>query len=233
MKLSIVVPVYNERDLLPDVLRRIRQAKMPSEISALEIVLVDDRSTDGTREWLCTLNPETDDIVVRLHDSNRGKGAALRTGFAAATGDILVVQDADLEYDPAEIAAIITPILDGRADAVFGTRFLGQAHRVLYYWHAVGNWLLTSLSNMLSNINLTDMECCYKAFRRDVLTQLTLREERFGFEPEVTAKVARLGCRIFEVPISYSGRTYAEGKKIGWRDGISALRCIVRYNLFG
>jgi glycosyltransferase involved in cell wall biosynthesis len=157
----------------------------------------------------------------------------LRTGFAAATGTFVIVQDADLEYDPREIATLLEPLLDGRADVVFGTRFLGHTHRVLYYWHSVGNWLLTTLSNMLSNVNLTDMECCYKAFRREVLERIELKEDRFGFEPEITAKVARLGCRIYEVPVSYSGRTYAEGKKINWKDGFSALRCILQYNLLG
>ena len=231
MKLSIVIPVYNERSLLPQVLERVEAASLPEGL-VLEIVVVDDRSTDGTREWLEQRVARRPNITLCLHERNAGKGAALRTGFGAATGDIVLVQDADLEYDPAEYPQLLAPLLDGRADVVFGTRFLGQTHRVLYYWHSVGNWLLTTLSNMLSNVNLSDMECCYKAFRTDVLRRITLVENRFGFEPEITAKVARLGCRIYEVSVSYSGRTYAEGKKIGWRDGFSALRCILKYNLF-
>ncbi len=230
MKLSIVIPVYNERSLLPQVLERVEAASLPEGL-VLEIVVVDDRSTDGTREWLEQRVARRPNITLCLHERNAGKGAALRTGFGAATGDIVLVQDADLEYDPAEYPQLLAPLLDGRADVVFGTRFLGQTHRVLYYWHSVGNWLLTTLSNMLSNVNLSDMECCYKAFRTDVLRRITLVENRFGFEPEITAKVARLGCRIYEVSVSYSGRTYAEGKKIGWRDGFSALRCILKYNL--
>jgi glycosyltransferase involved in cell wall biosynthesis len=232
MKLSIVIPVYNERDLAPQALARIEAAPLPEGVTR-EIVLVDDCSTDGTRDWLREFAGVRPEVVLKLHEQNAGKGAALRTGFAAATGDLVIVQDADLEYDPREIAGVLEPLLDGRADAVFGTRFLGHTHRVLYYWHSVGNWLLTMLSNMLSNVNLTDMECCYKAFRRDVLQRITLVENRFGFEPEITAKVARLGCRIYEVPVSYSGRTYAEGKKINWKDGFSALRCILKYNLLG
>ena len=230
MKLSIVVPVYNERALLPTVVERVTEVALPDGLDR-ELVLVHDRSTDGSREWLEDLARERPDVIVRFHEVNRGKGAALRTGFAAARGDVVVVQDADLEYDPNEFVRLLQPIVDGRADVVFGTRFLGETHRVLYYWHSLGNWLLTTVSNMLSNLNLTDMECCYKMFRREILTQITLREDRFGFEPEVTAKVARLGCRIYEVPVSYSGRTYAEGKKINWKDGVSAMRCIVRYNL--
>ena len=232
MKLSIVIPVYNERDLAPQALARIEAAPLPEGLTR-EIVLVDDCSTDGTRDWLREFAAARPEVVLKLHETNAGKVAALRTGFAAATGDLVIVQDADLEYDPREIAVVLEPLLDGRADAVFGTRFLGHTHRVLYYWHSVGNWLLTTLSNMLSNVNLTDMECCYKAFRRDVLQRITLVENRFGFEPEITAKVARLGCRIYEVPVSYSGRTYAEGKKINWKDGFSALRCILKYNLLG
>lgn len=228
--LSIVIPVYNERELVPQLLSRVEAVSLPGGL-AKEIVLVDDHSTDGTREWLQALEAQRPDLRITLHDTNRGKGAALRTGFRVATGDVILVQDADLEYDPREYPTLIEPILDGRADVVFGTRFLGHTHRVLYYWHAVGNWLLTTLSNMLSNVNLTDMECCYKVFRREVIDRLDLREDRFGFEPEVTAKVARLGCRIYEVPVSYSGRTYAEGKKINWRDGVSAIRCILKYNL--
>ena len=230
LKLTIVIPVYNERSLLPTVVERVTAAHLPHGIDR-ELVFIDDRSTDGSREWLEELARERPDVIVRFHEVNRGKGAALRTGFAAARGDVVVVQDADLEYDPNEFVRLLQPIVDGRADVVFGTRFLGETHRVLYYWHSLGNWLLTTVSNMLSNLNLTDMECCYKMFRREILTQITLREDRFGFEPEVTAKVARLGCRIYEVPVSYSGRTYAEGKKINWKDGVSAMRCIVRYNL--
>ncbi len=231
MRLSIVIPVYNERSLLPRVLERVAAAPLPDGLTR-EIVVVDDCSTDGTREWLEEHAGSRSGIAICLHQKNAGKGAALRTGFNAATGDIVLVQDADLEYDPREYPRLLEPLLDGRADVVFGTRFLGQTHRVLYYWHSVGNWLLTTLSNMLSNLNLSDMECCYKVFRVDVLRRITLVENRFGFEPEITAKVARLGCRIYEVAVGYSGRTYAEGKKIGWRDGFSALRCIVRYNLF-
>ena len=232
MKLTIVVPIYNERELAPQALARIEAAPLPHGLSR-ELVLIDDCSTDGTREWLQEYAAARPDVRLELHPQNAGKGAALRTGFAAATGDFVIVQDADLEYDPREIATVLEPLLDGRADVVFGTRFLGHTHRVLYYWHSVGNWLLTTLSNMLSNVNLTDMECCYKAFRRDVLERIDLKEPRFGFEPEITAKVARLGCRIYEVPVSYSGRTYAEGKKINWKDGFSALRCILKYNLLG
>lgn len=231
MKLSVVIPVYNERTLTPQIVERVMAAPLPNGLTK-EIVVVDDCSTDGTREWLSQHVASRSDVTLCLHHKNAGKGAALRTGFAAATGDLVLVQDADLEYDPAEYPQLLAPLLDGRAEVVFGTRFLGQTHRVLYYWHALGNWLLTTLSNMLSNVNLSDMECCYKVFRRDVLRRITLVENRFGFEPEITAKVARLGCPIYEVAVSYSGRTYAEGKKIGWRDGFSALRCIVRYNLF-
>jgi len=230
VKVSIVIPVYNEQSLLPRLLDRVEAAPLPDGVT-MEIVVVDDCSTDGTRDWLQEHAASRAGVTLRLHENNAGKGAALRTGFAAATGDIVLVQDADLEYDPREYPQLLQPLLDGRADVVFGTRFLGQTHRVLYYWHSVGNWLLTTLSNMLSNLNLSDMECCYKVFRADVLRRVTLVENRFGFEPEITAKVAKLGCRIYEVAVSYSGRTYAEGKKIGWRDGFSALRCIMRYNL--
>lgn len=232
MKLSIVIPIYNERTLAPQALARIEAAALPEGV-ARELVVIDDCSTDGTREWLLGYAAARPGMILKLHEQNAGKGAALRTGFAAATGELVIVQDADLEYDPREIPTVLEPLLDGRADAVFGTRFLGHTHRVLYYWHSVGNWLLTTLSNMLSNVNLTDMECCYKAFRSDVLSRIELKEDRFGFEPEITAKVARLGCRIYEVPVSYSGRTYAEGKKINWKDGFSALRCILQYNLLG
>jgi glycosyltransferase involved in cell wall biosynthesis len=211
-------------------LERVLFAPLPAGV-AREIIVVDDGSTDGTREWLMSQTHLREGLKVLFHETNQGKGAALNTGFAAASGSLIVIQDADLEYDPRELPRLLEPILDGRADVVFGTRFLGGAHRVLYYWHFVGNWFLTTLSNMLSNLNLTDMECCYKVFSNDVLRRITLVERRFGFEPEIVAKVARLRCRIYEVPVSYAGRTYEEGKKIGWRDGLSALRCIVRYNL--
>ena len=227
--LSIVIPVYNERKLFLSVLERVEAVRLPNGLDR-QIVLVDDCSTDGTRELLRSLAERREDLTVIFHEKNRGKGAALRTGFAAATGDIIMVQDADHEYDPEEYPQLLKPILDGKADAVFGTRFSGEVHRVLYYWHSVGNRILTTLSNMFSNLNLTDMECCYKLFRREILDQVTLEEDRFGFEPEITAKVARLGARIYEVPVSYAGRTYEEGKKIGWKDGFSALRCILKYN---
>jgi glycosyltransferase involved in cell wall biosynthesis len=231
MKLSIVIPVYNECRFMAAVIDRVRNVPLPPGLER-QIIVVDDCSTDGTREWLQGADVRDGGLKILFHEVNRGKGAALRTGFTAADGDIVVVQDADLEYDPREFPVLLEPILDGRADVVFGTRFLGSTHRVLYFWHSVGNWVLTTLSNMLSNINLTDMECCYKLFRRDVLERIRLRENRFGFEPEVTAKVARMGCRIYEVPVSYAGRTYSEGKKINWRDGVWALWCIARYNLW-
>lgn len=228
--LSIVIPVFNEVAFLPHVLERVLAAPLPAGI-AREVIVVDDGSTDGTKEWLTTQTHSQNTFKVLFHQTNHGKGAALQTGFAAASGTFIAIQDADLEYDPRELPRLLEPILDGRADVVFGTRFLGGPHRVLYYWHFLGNWFLTTLSNMLSNLNLTDMECCYKVFTSDVLRRIALVERRFGFEPEIVAKVARLRCRIYEVPVSYAGRTYEEGKKIGWRDGLSALRCIVRYNL--
>jgi glycosyltransferase involved in cell wall biosynthesis len=198
-----------------------------------EIIVVDDCSRDGTRELLESQVAHRVDRVI-YHPVNRGKGAALRSGFAAATGDIVIVQDADLEYDPQEFPLMIEPILAGKADVVFGSRFQGgRPHRVVYYWHMVGNRFLTNLSNMFTNINLTDMETCYKAFRREIIQSIRIQENRFGFEPEITAKVAKLNCRIYEVGISYYGRTYQEGKKIGWRDGVRAIYCILRYNLFG
>jgi len=230
--LSIVMPVYNERELLPIVLDRVEAVQLPAGVRR-QIVLIDDCSTDGTREVLRELNDRRSDLTICFHEVNRGKGAALRTGFEHATGDIIMVQDADLEYAPEEYPQLLAPILDGRADAVFGSRFCGETHRVLYYWHSLGNKFLTTLSNMLSNLNLTDMECCYKLFTREILDQVTLEENRFGFEPEMTAKVSRLKARIYEVPVSYAGRTYEEGKKINWKDGFSALRCILKYNLRG
>ena len=228
--LSVVIPVYNEINFFERVLVRVENAKLPEGVDR-QIVCVDDCSTDGTRELLQRLAAERPHLRVLFHDVNQGKGAAIRTGLTSATGDILLIQDADLEYDPAEYPRLLTPILDGRADVVFGSRFIGETHRVLYYWHSLGNQFLTMLSNMFSDLNLTDMECCYKVFRREVIEQIALKENRFGVEPELTAKVARLGVRIYEVPVSYSGRTYAEGKKINWKDGFSALRCIVQYNL--
>ncbi|TSK08997.1 MAG: glycosyltransferase family 2 protein [Geobacter sp.] len=225
MKLSIVIPVYNEKGTILELYRAVEAVDLLKEI-----ILVDDCSTDGTQEILKSLSgPET---LVLMHERNRGKGAALRTGFKHATGDIVVIQDADLEYDPSQFPKLIRPILEGKADVVYGSRFVtGDYRRVLYFWHMVGNKLLTLLSNMLTNLNLTDMETCYKVFRREVLDRITIEEERFGFEPEITAKISRLDLRIYEIGISYSGRTYKEGKKIGWKDGFSALRCILKYNL--
>ncbi len=226
MKLSVVIPVYNEVGTLAEVLRRVRAVPMDKQI-----VVVDDFSSDGTRELLGSLQHDSDDLEVVYHDRNRGKGAALRSGFGRATGDAVIVQDADLEYDPQDYPRLIAPIAADRADVVFGSRFAGgESHRVLYFWHSVGNKLLTLLSNMFTNLNLTDMETCYKVFRRELLQSLELCEDGFGFEPEVTAKLAHRHCRVYEVGISYAGRTYAEGKKIGWRDGVRAIWCILKYN---
>jgi glycosyltransferase involved in cell wall biosynthesis len=227
MKLSIIIPCFNERDTIFELLEAVRRAPIEEK----EIVVVDDGSTDGTRELLKSLT--SDDLRVILHDHNQGKGAALRTGFAEATGDICIVQDADLEYDPQEYPLVIGPILEGKADVVFGSRFQGgRPHRVVYFWHRMGNALLTTLSNMFTDLNLSDMETCYKAFRREVIQSIRIRENRFGFEPEITAKVARnKSWRIFEVGISYYGRTYDQGKKIGWKDGLRAIYCILKYNL--
>ncbi len=224
--LSVVIPCFNEAATIEALLERVRQAP----VTSMQIVVVDDGSTDGTRELLQGLPPAADLLIIH-HPHNRGKGAALATGFQAAIGDICIVQDADLEYDPAEYPLVIGPISDGRADVVFGSRFQGAApHRVVYFWHRLGNGLLTLLSNMATDLNLTDMETCYKAFRREVIQSIRIQEQRFGFEPEITAKVARKRCRIYEVGISYYGRTYDEGKKIGWRDGIRAIWCILKYN---
>jgi glycosyltransferase involved in cell wall biosynthesis len=225
--LSIVIPVYNEAKTIERILARVEAVDLPGGLGR-EVILVDDGSSDGSREVLERLAGPS--RVILFHDRNRGKGAALRTGIARSTGDILVIQDADLEYDPQEYPRLLAPILDGRADVVFGSRFTGgETRRVLYYWHSIGNRFLTNLSNMFTNINLSDMETCYKVFRGDIIRGIRIEEDRFGFEPEVTSKVARLGCSIYEVGITYSGRTYAEGKKIGWKDGVRALWCILKY----
>lgn len=228
MKLSVVIPCYNEINTIDAIIDAVKASPVPDK----EIIVVDDCSTDGTRDRLKN-QIEPAGIRVIYHETNQGKGAALRTGFQHCTGDIVIVQDADLEYDPQQFPLVIAPIVDGKADVVFGSRFVGSLpHRVVYYWHMVGNRFLTMLSNMLTNINLTDMETCYKAFRREIIQSITIEEDRFGFEPEITAKIAKLKIRIFEVGIAYFGRTYAEGKKINWKDGISAVVCIVKYNLF-
>ncbi len=227
--ISVLVPVYNERETITTIIDLIR--KSPAK---KEIICVDDASTDGTSEILAALHASGAIDTLDRHPVNRGKGAAIRRALALSRGDIVIVQDADLEYDPSDWPVLFEPLFDGRADACFGSRFLGGPHRVLYYWHSVGNKMLTTFSNMLTNLNLTDMETCYKAIRGDLARKLlpTLTAERFGFEPEITARLARADARIFEVPISYSGRTYAEGKKIGWRDGVAAFWHITKYNLF-
>jgi glycosyltransferase involved in cell wall biosynthesis len=226
MLVSVLMPVYNEADTIAEIVERVRAAPY-----ATEIICVDDCSTDGTRAILATLLEARKIHQAIYQERNRGKGAAVRAAIAASHGDVVIVQDADLEYNPADWPALFEPLIQGRADAVFGSRFLGGTHRVLYYWHSVGNGFLTMLSNMFSNLNLTDMECCYKAIRGDLARSLSLRSERFGFEPEITARLAHANARIFEVPVSYSGRTYLEGKKITWRDGFAALIHILRYNL--
>ncbi len=228
MKLSIVIPVYNELSTLEEIVSRVKA----SPVADKEIILVDDFSTDGTRELLETkLRDQVDQIIYQ--PQNYGKGFALKTGFQHATGDVVIIQDADLEYDPDQYPAMIKPIVDDKADVVYGSRFMGGGpHRVVYFWHYVGNRLLTLLSNMCTNINLTDMETCYKAFRRDLIQSIEIEENRFGFEPEITAKIAKRRVRIFEIGISYYGRTYNEGKKIGWKDGVKAVWCILKYNLF-
>ncbi len=225
--LSVVMPVYNEARTVESVIRTVL-----TQPQVAELICVNDCSRDGTQEVLERIAAGEPRMMVFRHEVNLGKGAALRTGISKATKPLLIIQDADLEYDPTEYPRILQPILDGRADVVFGSRFHGsEAHRVLYFWHSVGNTFLTMLSNMFTNLNLTDMETCYKAFRREIIQKITIEENRFGFEPEITSKVARMGVRIYEVAVSYHGRTYAEGKKIGWRDGFSAIRCIVKYGI--
>lgn len=225
MKLSVVMPVYNEVRTIEEIIRRVKAVDIDKEI-----VIVDDGSTDGTREYLQKISDPL--ISVFFQEKNMGKGAAVRTGVAEATGDVIVIQDADLEYNPQEYHQLIKPILDGRADVVYGSRFRGSAIRVHLFWHSLGNKILTLFSNMFTNLNLTDMEVCYKMFRAQVIKNIRLRSNRFGFEPEVTAKVARMGCRIYEIPISYAGRDYSEGKKIGWKDALVAFCCILRYRFF-
>lgn len=230
MKLSIVIPVYNEIGSIDAIIEKVQAAPCP--IADRELVLIDDCSTDGTTDKLKKIAADHPEWVVKFHEKNQGKGAALHTGFAAATGDVILIQDADLEYDPCDYPALVQPILDNHADVVFGSRFIGGGpHRVVYFWHSVGNSFLTLLSNMFTNLNLTDMEVCYKVFKSEVIKNIELKENRFGFEPEVTAKIAKQKkWRIYEVPISYYGRTYEEGKKIGWRDGFRALWCIIKYS---
>ena len=227
MKISVVIPVYNEIDTIEEILARVDKVAIKKEI-----IVIDDLSIDGTRERLKKIVADKENVKVIYHNRNKGKGAALRTGFESVTGDIVIIQDADLEYDPNEYPKLLEPISDGRADVVYGSRFIGGPHRVLFFWHYVGNKLLTLISNALTNLNLTDMETCYKVFKRQILKDINLKSNRFGFEPEFTAKISKNRLRIYEVPISYSGRTYSEGKKITWKDGIVALCLIFWYRFF-
>jgi glycosyltransferase involved in cell wall biosynthesis len=231
VKISVVIPVYNEIKTIEEIVSRVQAIQFENQFEK-EIIIVDDGSTDGTRELLKEIGHKHENVKVFYHDHNQGKGAALRTGFGHVSGDIIIIQDADLEYDPKEYPKLLEPILDGRADVVYGSRFLGGPHRVLYFWHYVGNKFLTLLSNALTNLNLTDMETCYKVFKRQILKDITLKSNRFGFEPEFTMKVAKNGFRIYEVPISYSGRGYSEGKKITWRDGIVAIFVLIWFRFF-
>jgi len=225
MKLSVIIPVYNEVGTINEIIERVKQVRFEKEI-----IVVDDGSTDGTRDLL--KQQGEGGFTILFHESNQGKGAAIRTAIPYISGDIAIIQDADLEYHPSEYARLMAPIAEGMADVVYGSRFLGGPHRVLFFWHAVGNRILTNLSNMLTNLNLTDMETGYKVFRSEILKRIRIKSNRFGFEPEITAQVAKMGCRVFEVPISYYGRDYSEGKKINWRDGIAAIYWIIKFNLF-
>jgi len=229
MVLSVIIPVFNEAGTIEEIVRRVQAVPLDKEIIA-----VDDFSRDGSRDKLAELQESHPNLRVVYHERNQGKGCAIRTGLAHVAGDMVLIQDADLEYDPAEYPRLVRPIVEGRADVVYGSRFAGgEEHRVLYFWHYVGNRFLTLLSNMLTNLNLTDMETCYKVFRTEIIKGIRLEQNRFGFEPEITAKIARTGCRIFEIGISYSGRTYNEGKKIGWKDGVQAIWCIAKYRIKG
>jgi glycosyltransferase involved in cell wall biosynthesis len=229
MKLSVIIPCYNELNTIDTIIKAVNKSPYKNK----EIIIIDDFSTDGTRDKLKEIEKAGNVSQVLYHPFNQGKGAALRTGIKAATGDLVIIQDADLEYDPNEYSRLVEPIIQDKADVVFGSRFLGgDAHRVLYFYHRLGNGFLTLLSNIFTNLNLTDMETCYKVFRREIIQSIDIKENRFGFEPEITAKIAKLHCRIYEVGISYYGRTYEEGKKIGWRDGVRAIYCILKYNLF-
>ena len=227
MKLSVIIPVYNERETIEEIIRRVEEVNVGLE---KEIIVVDDGSQDGTSQVLKSL--KFPNLKIFRHSKNMGKGAALQTGFSKAEGDIILIQDADLEYNPQDYPKLLEAILDGRADVVYGSRFLGGPHRVLFFWHYVGNKILTTLSNMFSNLNLSDMETCYKVFKKEILERIKLKSKRFGFEPEFTIKVAKMNCRIYEVPISYSGRDYSEGKKINWKDGVAAIFHLIRHKFF-